>query len=240
MRIGPTIVKDNLILHLDDKSYKCYNSGSTMYNLADIESTLVLSGTVSHDTDGHIYYDGSTTFGIFSRNYIDQADLTKNIETNSNLETYTMEAWVRIPNDVSGDTTSGWQIMGHNSSLGIGIQLMRNSSLNLINFGYRTNSNFYSTVEVPVDEWTHIVGTRRNPGTPITEIYINGTVDTNVTGATTMDIDPTTSAFHTGRTSARITGWFKGNIPIMRLYNVGLSAKEVLHNYNVQKKRFGK
>lgn len=232
------IKRDGLIWAFDDQSKRCIDDLNTkFYNLLDPgDEWTVYNG--SRDGEGYFYYDGTVT-AISNRSYLDQSDLTKNLLTTGNTEEYAMEAWVRIPSDVLGDTTLGWQIFGTDSALGVGLQLMRSGSLNLVNFGYRTNSNFYSVNGLALNTWYHICGSRRDPGEPIAKIYINGVQEAQKIGATVMDIDPDTAAMHSGRTGNRITSYFIGNIPIMRLYNVGLTTEEVVQNFNAQKHRFG-
>lgn len=238
-RVG--IVERNLIFAFDDQSKRCHEGTNTIiYNLVDLLDTWSTSGTVSRDGEGYFYYNGTNTI-ISGRSCLSQSDLTKNIFTGGQAsELYTLEAWIRMDNKTPGLTTSGLQIIGNNSSLGVGLQLMDHATYgNVVNFGYRSNDNIYGLIQLAQSTWYHVVGSRTNPGTPISEIYVNGVKDTEKEGLAVLDVDATTAAMNLGQTATRITGFFKGNMPIVRIYNDGLSAAEVLQNFNAQKKRFG-
>jgi len=230
------IKQDGLIFAFDDQSKICLDPGdlTKFHNLVDPGDEWTLSnGTI--DGEGYLYYSGTGTWAA-GRSYLDQSDLTKNLNTASNLEEYTLEAWFRYEG-TPGTTTNGMQIFGTNSGLGVGIQLNGHN----VNFGYRSNSNFDNNTTLTPDTWYHVLGTRRGPSPMFTSIYLNGVDDGNNSPGsdTTHDIDPDTSPMQSGRTADRIIGWYKGNIPIMRLYNTAMTATEVLANYNAQKKRFG-
>lgn len=240
---GPLVKTEGLISAFDDGATRCHSgTSSTASDIID-STSWTLNGTFTRDSDGFLYYNGTNCYMTSTRSYTDQADLTTNITssgTGGGQEEYTLECWMRIPNDVPGDTTLGWQLVGNNSSLGVGIQLMYNTSGNKINFGYRTNSNVYGTTNLAIDTWYHIVGTRIvESTTAYHRIYVNGVQDYQGTGDTTLDVDANTSVMHTGRTAARITGWFKGNMPVVRIYNTGMTPAEVTANFNAQKSRFG-
>ena len=55
-----------------------------------------------------------------------------------------MEAWIKLDAYPSGIAGSGIVLMGHTSTLGIGLQVYGTTTSAYINFGYTTNSNYDS------------------------------------------------------------------------------------------------
>lgn len=240
-QIGNLITTDGLILAHNEFSVQTgSNIGVNPRNIVDRD---IITGTIYNGSleNGITRYNGFSTYANWNDSYVDSTDPTK-IDcsgTGGGPDPYTLEAWVMLKANVSGDTTSGWQIVGNNTSTGVGIQFMRNLTKNRINFGYRTNSNVYcDTCDLQIDTWYHVAGTRGvNNGI---QIYINNQLDYSATYvATTLDVDCTTADMHMGRTASRITGWFNGYLPIVRIYNKELTAAEVAINYEAERALFG-
>ena len=226
---GPRVVTNGLVLCLDAANPKSYpGSGSTWYDLSGLKNYFTLSGGYSL-VDGTMDFDGVNGYVYSTTNYVNDGIIgTGNIA-------YSMEAWAMIRSN-PGDTTSGYSIIGNAASTGIGLQFMRPSA-NQVNFGYRTNSNFYSVGGIVLNNWYHIVGTKIANGN--SHIYINGQLDTTYTTTTFMDIDATSAQMQIGYAATRITGRYDGQIAIVKLYNTTLTASDVLQNFNAQRGRFG-
>ena len=230
---GPNIVTDGLVFAVDPGSERSYpGSGTTTSSLMTAYDGTLINGTAFSTNNG-----GTWEFdGVNDRIDFDGATILDYIGVTSGIDNdvaYSMEAWIKLDAYPSGIAASGDTIMGHNSALGIGIQVFGTGTTAYINFGYRTNSN-YDSGNITINEWHHIVGTRAVGGA--IKIYIDGVEDYAVTGD--LKVDYTTSGFRIGYAPARI-GAFNGDISSTRVYNKSLTTAEVTQNFNAQKSRFG-
>ena len=230
---GPNIVTDGLVFAVDPGSERSYpGSGTTTSSLMTAYDGTLINGTAFSTDNGGIWefdgvndsidFDGATILGYLG--------VTSGIDNNV---AYSMEAWIKLDAYPSGIAGSGDCIMGHNSTLGIGLQVFGTTTSAYINFGYRTNSN-YDSGNITINEWHHIVGTRAVGGAIV--IYIDGVADLTVNGNNAIDY--TTTDFNIGYAPTRI-GPFNGDISSTRVYNKSLTAAEVTQNFNAQKSRFG-
>ena len=230
---GPNIVTDGLVFAVDPGSERSYpGTGTTASSLMTAYDGTLINGTAFSTDNGGIWeldgvndrisFDGATILGYLG--------VTSGTDNNV---AYSMEAWIKIDAYPSGIAESGYTIMGHRDSLGIGLQVFGTGTTAYINFGYRSNSN-YDSGNITINEWHHIVGTRAVGGA--IKIYIDGVEDYAVTG--NLLVDYTTVSFEIGYAVDRI-GPFNGDISSTRVYNKSLTAAEVLQNFNAQKTRFG-
>ncbi len=229
---GPNIVTDGLVFATDAGSARSYDGTTTLNNLVGSDTGTLVNGVTYQSINGGVFdfdgvndrieFDGATILGYLG--------VTSGTDNNV---AYSMEAWIKLDAYPSGIAGSGDCIMGHDSSLGIGLQVFGTTTSAYINFGYRTNSN-YDSGNITINEWHHIVGTRAVGGAIV--IYIDGVADLTVNGDNAIDY--TTTDFNIGYAPARI-GPFNGNISSTRVYNKSLTAAEVTQNFNAQKSRFG-
>ena len=226
---GPKKVKDGLVLALDAANKKSYpGSGTVWQDLSGLgnDFTIYNGATI---VNGNMVFDGINDYAESSVNFINDGIIgVGNIG-------YTIEAVVRVES-TPGATTSGYSIIGHPASTGIGLQLMNSGGIK-VNFGYRSNSNFYSNSNIPLNTWVHIVATKIAVG--YSYIYINGELDATFTTTTSMDIDATSTLMQIGYAAGRITGRYNGQMGLVKLYNKSLNQSEILQNYNATKGRFG-
>jgi hypothetical protein len=89
-----------------------------------------------------------------------------------------------------------------------------------------------TTTYVPTDEWTNVVVVRNSTGTEGLKIYINGLLEITSTASTDFT---DASGIRIGMDRAS-TGFFKGEIGNIFIYNRALTEVEILHNYTVTKK----
>ena len=99
-------------------------------------------------------------------------------------------------------------------------------------------SSVQSSTTLSTGTWYHIVGTWDNSGSM--KIYINGSLDNSITGATTTLVN---TNFKTGigadfDTSSGATRFWNGKIGLAKIYDKSLTAAEILQNYNSTKSRF--
>jgi hypothetical protein len=236
---GPqSIPAENLIFATDDLSLRSLNGTTIMKNMLNQRGDGVITGGAIEN--GMLRYNGSSTKVVFPDSYVLHGSPIDLDATGAagGPEAYTLECWFKILSDPGGDTTAGMQLFGNNSAVGVGIQLMRQSSENKINFGYRTNSNDYSVgADLQIGVWYHVAGTRGT--TKGVTIYLDGVSVFNSSYVSTdMNIDASTDPMHFGQTALRITGYLDGYMPIARIYKRELTQAQVQYNYNAQKERF--
>ena len=227
-----SIITHDLVLNMDYGYRMGYPlSGSVSYDLSTTQNNGDLEGGVSFATGsgGSLLLDGVDGYIGLGKDYINSGEI------GSGDVAYTIEAWIKYTG-TPGTTTAGWSILGNASSGGIGIQLMTQSSIVKINFGYRSNSNFYSISGLSTSTWYHVVGTREVGVS--NRIYINGSINSTFP-IVNLDVLATSAEMQIGWSDTRITGRYEGNIAIVRLYSSHLTADEILTNFNAQKGRFG-
>jgi len=237
MYTGPNIVEENLIFYLDAANVKSYpGSGTSCTELSLNRSSGTLENGASLDSgdQGSFVFDGTDDRIAMTNNLMSSLGVSSG---NDNDVPYSMEAVFKIHTNPSGVGTSGYSLIGHASSDGIGLQVFDNSGI-YINFGYRGNSNYsFSQQVIAINTWYHVICTRPSGGSSVViRCYING----SEIGSTTIDlrVDYTTAEFQVGDAESRI-GNLDGNIALARVYNRALTASEVLQNYNATKGRFG-
>jgi hypothetical protein len=101
-------------------------------------------------------------------------------------------------------------------------------------------ASFNSVTNITLDIWYHICVTTQNNDF---RMYINGTLDTADTAGTYTGGTSGNAGEHTlgtyNRPGAGYGGYANVSYGVYRFYNRVLSANEILHNYNIQKTRFG-
>lgn len=228
--------KNGLILYLDSSKSSSYSGqGNTWFDLSGLGNDGTLNGGVSYSqvNSGVLSFDGNN----------DYVGLGKSLTGPSELSTgdvpYSLEAWFKITSDVTignGLTTNAASIVGNASSTGVGFQVYKPNSLR-VNFGARSTSNFDSNGSLSLNQWYHVVCTRRvGDGN---YIYINGVLDTGPYSAGSLTILSTTGEMQIGWANTRIPAYFPGQIGLVRIYNQGMSTAEVQKNFNSSKARFG-
>lgn len=87
---------------------------------------------------------------------------------------------------------------------------------------------------IPLNTWTHVVGTyQRNGTTNISKIYINGVLENtnSVDSATPIMAVPNTGNLVIGNSVGATNNYFFGSLDEIKIYNRVLSASEVQNNY---------
>jgi len=101
-------------------------------------------------------------------------------------------------------------------------------------------ASFSSVTSITLDTWYHICVTTKNNDF---RMYINGALDTADTAGTYTGGPSSNAGEHTlgtyNRPGAGYGGYANVSYGVYRFYNRVLSANEILHNYNIQKTRFG-
>jgi len=217
------IVTNGLILNLDAGFIPSYpRTGTIWYDISNGNNNATMYNGLTYNSGGWMDFDG--------------ADDYCQINYNSN----NMTDWS------TGQTISIW--MYHNISTG------RRNPWNQAYGGYGTwtheqggamnyyygngggNTNPYTALgsdNVPTNSWQHMCVTRT---TSTVTWYRNG-VNVASHGNTWGPLAATTSNITIGYGYTGV--YWQGRMAIIQAYNRGLSASEVLQNYNAQKGRFG-
>lgn len=229
-RYSPSIVTSGLVLALDAANVKSSpGTGTTWADLSgnNKNGTLTNGPTFSSINGGTIVFDGLN----------DYVNIGVGTGVNQLPADFTVSLWARATaansnwGNLIGDyytntvlTTNEWQIMMNNSS----------ASLNfyVVGPGYvigNTSSGFSANT------WINVVLTRI--GSAVT-LYANNNVIATATNSTSLGT--ATGNLDIGIDGNNSAEPFSGNIASVLVYkNRGLTATEVLQNYNALKKRFG-
>jgi len=247
MYTGPTIVRENLVLHLDAANTKSYVSGSTTWT--DLSGnnnsgSLVNGPTFSSANNGSIVFNGST-------NHV-------NCGNSSNTRTFsqiTLNTWVKFSGlDYVGSTGNLVGFMGKGAPDGApptpnnGFfftydNRSNNSSFTYTCFGNTAGgfagggNNFSNKSYIFANAvWYNITVTVNSSS--IGSLFINGVQLGASNTFSGLNISNTVNDFYVGR--IEFAGYnFNGNIANSQVYNRALTATEISQNFNATKGRFG-
>lgn len=224
------IVTNGLVLNLDAAKKDSYPGTGTSWR--DISgnannSTLTNGPTFNTGSGGNIAFDGVD----------DYVDCGNNVSLK--LNDVTVEAWIYI-----GANPSDWvRIFGVGSTDGGTSNRMyglwyngtnASATRNLLWQRYSPTTNLYVTnTALSLNTWYQTVATTIGSAQTL---YLNASsigTDTVAGPWTTNTANNFTIAY------AGIHTYHNGRIAIVRVYNRGLTATEILQNYNAQKSRFG-
>jgi len=234
MIIGPSIKTDGLLLHLDAGSYKSYpRTGFTWYDISGNDhhaygqpGTSVVTGSLDANfptwqanDGGRFYLDGTDAWTILT-DLGSHTDVT--VESFFYLDTSGGQAYFADARNGSG-TYYFWNYNSHNISIG-------NTYTADSPETYQEASNWFN-------RWVHFV-IIDNPGYA-PKLYIDGVliVAPELKGTTSIDND-FGQYFRIGSRYTNSNEW-EGYFGNFRIYNVSLTATEVLQNFNAQRNRFG-
>ena len=231
-RFENTIIQQGLILNLDaGNPYSYAGSGATWYDASgnSNNATLINSPTYSVDNGGLL-------------NWASASSQYTTVAMNSGLRVanITQEVWVFL-NSTADQVFIGSQYgTSSNNSFALWV------SGGTFYFGVNTGGTFYqSASSTPsTSTWYHLVHTYN--GTT-QYLYINGVLVTTynraASGNVTYDTSNTLLAigadFNGTGYNTGPTLFANGKMPIVKIYNIALSAAQVLQNYNATKGRFG-
>jgi hypothetical protein len=223
---GPDMIQDGLVLALNAADRNSYpGSGTTWTDMSGNgnSGTLTNGPTFSNANGGAIVLDGLDDYVIVSNG------MNSLVGTNQ----VTFAAWI-----YRTSTTAYWAGIISNKVNGAdGIALLVNPDSQIF-FQYDSTSGVYAIfggVVLSTNNWNYIVGIYDNVGL---KTYYNGTLNDSAA-------DPGKSIASQGNmdiligSQQPIASYFPGRIASIQVYNRGLSASEVLQNYNATKTRFG-
>lgn len=237
------IVRNGLVFWLDPKMQTSYpGSGIDWNDLSGNGNNGILTNGPTYDSTngGSIVLDGTD-------DYVDFGD--KDSFTLSSG--FTLETWFKA-SGYNGSYTGSLLSKNPNTSINTREYVFGFYNGNLycwahsqaISNNYRGRYVSNTSSHVSNNTWVHIVGTYNGGTTNDSfKIYINSTSrdDVNFSSGTFTQMSNTVTPLTFGFPNVGLGGsaYLNGSVAVVRVYNRGLSASEVLHNYNQQKARFG-
>jgi hypothetical protein len=228
--VAPNIITDGLVLYLDAANNKSYVSGSTTWtDLSPYQNIGVLTNgpTFNTGSGGSIVFDGTN----------DYVDCGSNASLR--LNDVTVEAWIYI----SANPSDWVRIFGVGSTDGGTSNRMyglwyngtnASATRNLLWQRYSPSVSIYATgTTLSLNTWYQVVATTVSSAQTL---YLNASSIGSATGAgpwTANTVNNFTIAY------AGLHTYHNGRIANVKVYNRGLSAAEILQNYNTTKTRFG-
>lgn len=254
---SPKIVTDGLVFCFDPGNTRSYVVGSTtsndlknstyltfknkIYNGGTGDVVSVITPTYDSNNGGSIYFNGVSVLSGDGL-YLPTSDTTTNLTSQLTLSVWFKKTaypttWVECP-AAKGFNSPGSQpfiiyLLNNSTSMYAGV------TTNTTN-GSTTISTTYS-----INVWNNVVLTYDGSNM---KLYLNGVLKTSAS-KTGPIMNSTTSPFNIGcqnnggyypsSSTCKTSEFFKGYISNVLLYNRGLTASEVLQNYNTLKNRFG-
>ena len=223
------IIADGLVFNIDAANRASYSRSGTSVTDTTHNNIGTLSSTTFESTNNGIFnFDGVDDHITYPTDLdnIDRPGVTNQI---------TLEAWTytitfnndyekiisrRIPNNTPLPYLLGFNTVSTNKY---------EFYLSGVS-GY--GSALFSSTNVTLNEWVHVVGTSDNT---TRKIYLNGQLDNSA--AYSSGIYSTNIGLEIG---AQLNNQhnYNGKLGSVRIYDRALSANEVLHNYNALKGRF--
>jgi len=231
-KFANTIVQQGLVLNLDAGNIYSYaGAGTTWYDVSgnSFNATLINSPTYSSDNGGVINWASA------SSQYA-----TVPMSSTLRVASITEEVWVYLSTTADQVFIGSQYGTSSNNSFALWV------SGGTFYFGVNTGGTFYNTSSssASAGTWYHLVHTYN--GTT-QYLYINGVLATTYNSAASGNVTYDTSntllaigadfngtGYNTGPTL-----FVNGKMPIVKIYNIALSAAQVLQNYNATKGRFG-
>ena len=219
VRTKPSLVTNGLTLYLDASKSDSYpGTGTTWYDLAPPQQNASLLNGPAYSTlkGGCFYFDGSNDYTQSSITYNTAANTTSLWFRLQDTSYYTWSS--NCGNLLSSSLTHGYLSL----SVGYTGEIVV----------YNPGIGWYNTGagKFVAGNWVQITVTR----TSTTQIvYVNGVQKGIVTGLTSAG---TNNGFYLSR---GYYGVMRGWVGEAQLYNVTLTAAEVLKNFNATKSRYG-
>ena len=221
-----SIVRDGLVMYLDAANPKSCFSGSTSW------TDISRNGNNGSQINGPIF--NNSNGGSLAFDGVDDWVDTF-LSAGGEIPRVTVNAWIKVSSFSTGQfgqvIINPW----------FGSWTLQIDNATAITSFYVTSGSFNSQVvnsKTPLtsSQWYMLTGTY---GSSV-DLYINGALD-QTTGSPSFNL-PSVSSYGSGFIGV---SWrrrffpFYGDIAQIQVYNRGLSASEILQNYNATKKRFG-
>jgi hypothetical protein len=230
---GPSIVTNGLILAVDAGDRNSYVSGSTTWgSLVETYNGTLFQSCSFNPGQPATFVNNITSYQSQSAYLSVTPTLTFN-----DLDTYTMDFWVKMRSGVEATLQSLVGRGGTNPWLEIGVNSTDGSNWYL---GFRelTVGTYYNFTPILnyniVNNWTNITLTAdasRN-----ISFYLNGAFKQTqtVTTSTYFQINRIMGGYNSGQNQYNL----QGSMSTAKFYNTVLTADQIAQNYNAQKSRF--
>ena len=215
---SPSLVMNGLVLCLDAGNSKSYPGSGTTWT--DLSGTS--NGTFGSSTQAPTYNSangGSIVFGGVN----DYAIVNDAASIRFGTGDYTLEVFV-YATDITGGSNG---------------RIMASKGFGGLEFVFYVGSLYITPPVITAgsgwaaNTWYHLVSSRLSG---VQTSYKNAVSIRTTT--TAVDISFSGVPFVIGARSSLAEGFFQGRIPVVRLYNRGLTQAEVSQNYNALKGRF--
>jgi hypothetical protein len=224
-------VTNNLVLYYDPANTASYaGTGTTINSLASPN----LAGTMSNITytDPYFTYNGTSS-------QVSVAD-TAALEPGSS--SWTMEVWVN--QTVSGnDVVLGkFDPGGLTVDVSYSIRTTGTSYYAQLGSGSGSGSTLFvnsTTFVGTLNTWYQLVYVFTNGGTQTLQTFVNGSSIGTVNHSLANILNTSSNLYLGSYNNGEFEQWFDGRIGITRLYNVALTAGQVLQNYNANRALYG-
>ena len=231
-KFANTIVQQGLVLNLDAGNIYSYaGAGTTWYDVSgnSFNATLINSPTYTSDNGGVLNWASA------SSQYA-----TVPMSSTLRVASITEEVWVYLSGTADQVFIGSQYGTGSNNSFALWL------SGGTFYFGVNTGGSFYNSASsaASTSTWYHLVHTY-NATTQY--LYINGVLTTTLNSAASGNISYDASNtllaigadFNGTGYNVGPSVYTNGKMPVVRIYNIALSAAQVLQNYNATKGRFG-
>jgi|694.fasta_scaffold44872_6 hypothetical protein len=227
---GGPIVTSGLVFALDAGNLVSYpKSGTAWYNLTgSVNGTLTNGPTFSPKDGGVIVFDGTD----------DYINTTYNSAYDFANANFSIEAWF-YANIVPNGT---YEIICTRATYGANersfeLYIANDTGTPYIWFGvFNSNWTYVNNpalTNIQYNQWNHVVATSDGAGNG--KVYINGVLKQTNSSFNTAVTSTTVPVQIGAYVGGAVGGFFNGNIASVNLYNRGLTADEVLQNYNATK-----
>lgn len=229
---GPEVVNDGLILDFDPSNLKSYpGSGTILSDLSSTGNTGTLQNTPTYSTPG-LVLNGTNQWISTTTSFV-------------NPTQYTVSAWFKTT------TTLGRKIIGFDSTqtaTANGASSDRHLYMNTtgtVSFGIYTTAAVIaqSTTVLNDGAWHYIAGTYGGEGTTM-RLYVDGESDATATAVSPQSY---TGWWRIGSWGLYAPDWvggggpgyFAGTIGLCSVYNVALTADQILQNFKAHRRKYG-
>jgi len=223
-KFANTIVQQGLVLNIDlDNPYSYGGAGTTVYDVSQTALSWTTNNiTYNSDPIKYFSYNGSSSW------------LQSSTSAAYDSQTITMECWF-YPATLTQD---GFLFEKGQVNTQYSMFLAFGNTFYFRTIGGTINNQdltFASSTYLTANVWNHVICTY-NGSTKI--IYVNGVQAASVNASGTLQTGQTNQ--YIGKYGAATNNFpFNGRIGESRVYNIALSAAQVLQNYNATKGRFG-
>ena len=231
-KFANTIVQQGLVLNLDaGNPYSYAGAGTTWYDVSgnSFNATLINSPTYTSDNGGVLNWASANS-----------QYATVPMSSTLRVANITQEIWVYLSGTADQVFIGSQYGTSFNNSFAIWVQS------GAFAFGVNTGGNLYSSTisTVSTGVWYHLAHTY-NATTQL--FYINGVLAATYNSAASGNISYDTSNtllaigadFNGTGYNVGPSVYTNGKMPVVRIYNIALSAAQVLQNYNATKGKFG-